>query len=58
MNDDDRDNWVINDEGIYDLWKSSGLSKRAFIRANRQLIDDAAKAVDTGAKRQHHLKYG
>jgi hypothetical protein len=35
MNDDDRAQWIDNDEGLYLWWKSSRQSKRAFIRENR-----------------------
>jgi hypothetical protein len=58
MNDDDRDQWIENDEGLYDMWKRSGLSKRKFIRKNRAMIDSLAKAVASGSIRQHALKYG
>lgn len=36
MNDKEREMWIDNDEGLYNWWRSSGLSKRAFIRANRE----------------------
>ena len=58
MNDTEREQWIDNDEGLYDWWKSSRLSKREFIRANRAEIDAAITPVISGDKRQHHLKYG
>lgn len=58
MNDNDRDTWVLNDEGLYDAWKRSRLPRRRFIRENRQLIDEVAGHVANGRKRQHYLKYG
>lgn len=35
LNDTDREQWIDNDEGLYDWWRSSRQSKRAFIRENR-----------------------
>jgi hypothetical protein len=58
LNDDDRGQWVENDEGLYYMWKRSGLSKREFIRKNRAMIDSLAKAVASGSIRAHALKYG
>lgn len=58
MNDEERAEWVDNDEGLYDLWRTSRLGKRAFVRANRALIDSVAGAVASGTKPQHYLKYG
>lgn len=39
INDDDREQWVDNDEGLYNDWKRSRLSKRAYVRENRTEID-------------------
>jgi len=41
LNDDDREQWVDNDDGLYSWWKGERprLSKRAFVRANRAEID-------------------
>ncbi len=36
LNDDDRAQWIDNDEGLYNWWRSSRQSKRAFIRENRE----------------------
>ena len=58
MNDTERDQWIDNDEGLYDWWRHSGLSKREFIRQNRAEIDAAINPVLTGEKPAHHLKYG
>lgn len=38
-NDDERALWVDNDEGLYHWWRRSHLSKRAFVRANRDELD-------------------
>lgn len=46
-NDRERELWVMNDEGLYRWWRSSGLSKQKFIRENRAEIDAAiSRAVD------------
>lgn len=58
MNNEQRCQWIDNDEGLYDWWKASKLSKRKFIQENRKEIDAAIEAVTSGKKRQHHLKYG
>jgi hypothetical protein len=58
MNDAERAQWIDNDEGLYDWWRASRQSKRAFIRANRAEIDQAIEPVIEGDKPAHHLKYG
>ena len=58
LNDDDRSQWIDNDEGLYDWWKSSRLSKREFIRQNRAEIDAAIARVTGGDEPAHYLKYG
>ena len=60
MNDAEREQWVDNDEGLYDWWRSqrARMSKRAFVRANRAEIDAAVTPVLSGEKPAHHLKYG
>lgn len=35
LNDADRSQWIDNDEGLYNWWRSSRQSKRVFIRENR-----------------------
>ena len=48
INDSDREQWINQDEGLYQWWKSSGLGMRAFIRANRDEIDvEIASVLDT-----------
>ena len=60
ITDEERRQWVLNDEGLYDLQRRSGLSVREFIRRgdNRVLIDRVISAVTSGAKPAHYLKYG
>lgn len=57
-NDEERRLWVLNDEGLYDMQRTSGLSMRAFIRAKRSEIDEVIANVESGAKPGHYLKYG
>lgn len=57
MNDTERRNWVNNDEGLYNWWKSTRLSLTAFIRENRKEIDAAINPVISGEKPAHHLAY-
>jgi hypothetical protein len=59
MNSDrDRSQWIDNDEGLYNWWRSSRLSKREFIRQNRTEIDAVVSNVTTGKKPAHYLAYG
>lgn len=45
MNDDERERWVLNDEGLY-LWhKRSRKGMRSFLRENRAEIDAHIKEV-------------
>lgn len=57
MNDDDREDFVMNDEGLYDMWRRSRQTMRVFIRNNRAIIDEVITNTKSGAKRQHYLKY-
>ena len=61
-NDADREQWIANDEGLYDWarrWmRSNKGGMRGFIKANRAEIDAAIDPVIDGTKRPHHLKYG
>ena len=57
MNNTDREQWIDNDEGLYNWWRSSHLSKREFIRQNRQEIDQAINNVLNGNKPAHYLAY-
>ena len=39
MNDNERELWVRNDEGLYAMWQASRLAMRKFIRTHRTEID-------------------
>ena len=57
-NDTERAQWIDNDEGLYDLWKASGQTKRMFIREHREMIDDVIEQVTSGARPAHYLTMG
>jgi hypothetical protein len=58
MNDKDREQWIDNDEGLYNWWKRERCSKREFIRRNRAEITKAIENVTEGRKPAHYLRYG
>jgi hypothetical protein len=58
LNDEDRRQWILNDEGLYNWHRGSRLSMQAFIRQNRAEIDNAIRNVTEGRKPQHYLAYG
>lgn len=57
MNDRERQQWIDNDEGLYNDWRASRQSQREFIRQNRAAIDAAILPVIAGTKPAHHLAY-
>lgn len=58
INDKDRRDWVLNDEGLYLDQRRSKLSMREYIRQNRELIDKVINNVVDGKKPAHYLAYG
>ena len=58
MNNTERSQWIDNDEGIYNWWRSTRLPKRRFIELNRDEIDVAIRNVTEGRKPAHYLAYG
>jgi hypothetical protein len=44
LNDNDREAWIDNDEGLYDWWRSSRQSKRAFIASHRAELTQLIQA--------------
>ncbi len=50
--------WIDNDEGLYSWWKSSRISKREFIRTNREELEVCIRRVINGTKPAHYLLYG
>lgn len=57
MNNTYREQWIDNDEGLYNWWKSTRLSKAKFIKENRAEIDAAIERMTSGKERQHYLAY-
>lgn len=58
MNDNERNQWIDNDEGLYNWFTSSNMSRRTFLRTHRKEIDDIIKNITSGAKPAHYLTYG
>lgn len=58
MNDKDRAQWIDNDEGLYNWWKSSRMPKAKFIKENRDELTRVIESVRTGKKPAHYLTYG
>lgn len=48
LNNAERENWIMNDEGLYRWWKSSRKSMRNFIRDNKDELDEAIKRALPG----------
>lgn len=57
LNDEDRRQWVQNDEGLYNWMRSSGISQAKFIQQNRKMIDDVINNVLSGKRQAHYLAY-
>lgn len=58
MNNTERSQWIDNDEGLYNWWKSSRMSKIKFIKENREEIDRVINNVRGNKKPAHYLTYG
>lgn len=57
LNDEERRQWVSNDEGLWLWFRSTRLPMTRFIRENRTEIDDAIRPILEGTKPAHHLAY-
>ena len=64
MNDTERSQWIDNDEGLYNWFRSwrkgrhrADRSKSIFIRENRAEIDAVIRNVTEGKKPAHYLAY-
>ena len=57
-NDEERRQWVENDEGLYLMKQSSRLSMKNFIKENRIFIDEVIDNVVDNKKPAHYLVYG
>lgn len=62
LNDEERRQWVENDEGLHNLCRAEmrveRISKKEWIKRNRGLIDRAAGLIVSGEKPAHCLAYG
>jgi len=58
MTNFDIEQWIDNDEGLYNWWRSSRQSKTVFIRENRKELTSCINRVINGEKQAHFLKYG
>jgi hypothetical protein len=56
-NDEERRQWSENDEGLYNLRRSSGQGLYAWVRENRALIDSVIDNILSGRRNQHYLAY-
>lgn len=49
MNNKEREMWVLNDEDLYNWWKSTKLSMTRFLKDKRLLVDKYINAlIDIG----------
>lgn len=58
MNNRERMQWIDNDEGLYNWWRSSKQNKKDFIDDNLTEIDSVINNVLEGRKPAHYLAYG
>lgn len=58
MNDSERSNWIDNDEGLYNMFRSSRKAKAKFVKDNRSMIDSVIANVVGGKQPAHYLVYG
>ena len=45
MNDEERKQWVLNDEALYLTWRAARKNLTAFVRENRAELDKHISAV-------------
>ena len=57
MNDEQREQWIMNDEGLYNDFIRSKLSMRADLRRQRGEVDGYIQPVLDGDKPAHHGAY-
>jgi hypothetical protein len=55
--DEERRQWVLNDDGLRDLQRKARDNIREWVKKNRQLIDEVIDNVSSGKKQAHYLKY-
>lgn len=57
MSREERRLWILNDEGLYNLWQRSGKSLDDFIDGEAKVVDEVQKAVVSGKQPAHYLAY-
>ena len=57
MSNSEISQWIDNDEGLYNWWKSSRQSKTSFIKENKSELTQCIKNVTEGSKPAHYLAY-
>jgi hypothetical protein len=45
MNDREREQWILNHEGLYNWWKSTKLGMKRFLLAHRAEVDNEIKKI-------------
>ena len=50
MNNNERENWIMNDEVLYLAWKSTRLPITKYMRQYRENIDEYIKTATKGYK--------
>jgi hypothetical protein len=53
MNESERTQWVLNDEGLYDWWQEEGGSVQSFVRRNRVELDLLITRTLDGERQTH-----
>ena len=48
-----REQWIDNDDGLYLWWQSSMLSKRRFIKENREQLDQLIRKTLSNERQTH-----
>ena len=54
----DIEEWINNDEGLYNWKRRSKLSMRKFIQENRHELETCIRNVRESEKPAHYLAYG
>lgn len=57
-NDKDRREWVLSDEGLYNMQRASSVSLKEWVKRNRAMIDEVIDNINSGRRKEHYLVYG
>lgn len=58
LDEEEIEQWVMNDEGLYNWWRGSKLPLSRFVHENRTVLTQAIRPVLEGTKPAHYLTYG